>query len=178
MIKFDGKFYDYEVVARYFEDEIREALHLKLSPCTEQEFFDAYIEQDEDFMERYQYDLFPSDTERLKVIVTKINECKDTEVFEREIDQYDIENAVSSHGVEMKAFKNFTKECYIKAFKHVGSKTMPDTCSNKYITWNGDTVEITVYDVENIRIRIYFDIVNEDNDTQEIELCIDTDFPY
>lgn len=58
-IKFEGNVYEYDVVAQYFEDDIREDLHLKMAPCSEQEFFDAYIERDPGFMERYEMDLFP-----------------------------------------------------------------------------------------------------------------------
>ncbi len=34
----------YEVAVEYMDDEIRERLHDELSPCTEQEFMDAYAE--------------------------------------------------------------------------------------------------------------------------------------
>lgn len=33
---------DFETAVHYMDDEIREALHEELAPCTEQEFFDAY----------------------------------------------------------------------------------------------------------------------------------------
>lgn len=33
---------DFEAAVNLMDDEIREALHAELAPCTEQEFFDAY----------------------------------------------------------------------------------------------------------------------------------------
>lgn len=38
---------DFEVVVNYMDDELCEALHNKLAPCTEQEFFDAYVKAHE-----------------------------------------------------------------------------------------------------------------------------------
>lgn len=34
---------DYDVAVSLMDDEIREELHFQLAPCTEQEFFDAYV---------------------------------------------------------------------------------------------------------------------------------------
>ena len=42
VINKSGTSVDYESATTYMDDEIREALHSKLSPCTEQEFFTAY----------------------------------------------------------------------------------------------------------------------------------------
>ena len=58
-IQFEGKKYNYEIIEEYMNDEIRERLHSELAPCTEQEFFDRYIEEDPNFMEQYAMDLFP-----------------------------------------------------------------------------------------------------------------------
>ena len=58
-VNFEGNKYDYEVIESYMDDEIRERLHSELAPCTEQEFFDRYIEEDTEFMEQYAMDLFP-----------------------------------------------------------------------------------------------------------------------
>jgi len=33
---------DFEVAVNLMDDEIREALHEEIAPCTDQEFFDAY----------------------------------------------------------------------------------------------------------------------------------------
>ena len=44
-----GKELDYEATVQFMNDEIREELHLKMAPCTEQEFFDAYCEADPDW---------------------------------------------------------------------------------------------------------------------------------
>lgn len=33
---------DYEVAVTMMDDDIREEVHMKLAPCTDQEFFDAY----------------------------------------------------------------------------------------------------------------------------------------
>lgn len=38
----NGVIVDYDVAVSLMDDEIREALHMKLAPCTEQEFFTAY----------------------------------------------------------------------------------------------------------------------------------------
>ena len=38
----------FEVAVSMMDDEIREELHNDLSPCTEQEFFDAYCKAHED----------------------------------------------------------------------------------------------------------------------------------
>lgn len=38
---------DFDVVVNMMDDEIREELHNKLAPCTDQEFVDAYIEAHE-----------------------------------------------------------------------------------------------------------------------------------
>lgn len=37
-----GTVIDYDVAEALMDDEIREALHCELAPCTDQEFFDAY----------------------------------------------------------------------------------------------------------------------------------------
>lgn len=39
---------DFEVAVNLMDDEIREALHAELAPCTEQEFFDAYCKAHEE----------------------------------------------------------------------------------------------------------------------------------
>ena len=38
----DGREHDYAAVVSLMDDEIRERLHAELSPCDEQQFFDAY----------------------------------------------------------------------------------------------------------------------------------------
>lgn len=38
---------DFDVMVNMMDDEIREELHNKLAPCTDQEFVDAYIEAHE-----------------------------------------------------------------------------------------------------------------------------------
>lgn len=38
---------DFEAAVNLMDDEIREALHAELAPCTEQEFFDAYCKAHE-----------------------------------------------------------------------------------------------------------------------------------
>ena len=60
-IKFEEKKYDYKIIEEYMNDEIRERLHSELAPCTEQEFFDRYIEEEPNFMNEYNGDLFPVD---------------------------------------------------------------------------------------------------------------------
>lgn len=45
---------DFEVAVNLMDDEIREALHAELAPCTEQEFFDAYCKaHDEKYGEKF-----------------------------------------------------------------------------------------------------------------------------
>lgn len=39
---------DYEVAVNMMDDEIREELHAKLAPCTDQEFFEAYCKAHEE----------------------------------------------------------------------------------------------------------------------------------
>ena len=36
--------HDLDTIAQYMDDDIRESLHSKLSPCADQVFFDAYCE--------------------------------------------------------------------------------------------------------------------------------------
>ncbi len=36
---------DFEACVMLMDDEIREALHSEMAPCTEQEFLDAYVER-------------------------------------------------------------------------------------------------------------------------------------
>ena len=38
---------DFDVAVNMMDDEIREELHNKLAPCTDQEFMDAYVEAHE-----------------------------------------------------------------------------------------------------------------------------------
>lgn len=42
VINMNGTEIDFDAAANMMDDEIREELHFKLSPCTEQEFFTAY----------------------------------------------------------------------------------------------------------------------------------------
>ena len=58
-IIYEGKKYDYDVIEEYMNDEIRERLHFEITPCTDQEFFDRYLEEDETFMEEFSMDLYP-----------------------------------------------------------------------------------------------------------------------
>lgn len=39
----NGNAVNYAVAASMMDDEIREELHVKLAPCDEQTFFDAYL---------------------------------------------------------------------------------------------------------------------------------------
>lgn len=41
----------WETIASYMDDDIREALHAELAPCTNLEFLDRYLEEDPDFEE-------------------------------------------------------------------------------------------------------------------------------
>lgn len=53
------KKYDMEIIEQYMDDEIRERLHGELAPCADQVFFDRYMEEDPEFMERFSMDLYP-----------------------------------------------------------------------------------------------------------------------
>ena len=44
----NGQIYHIHNVALYMDDEIREAIHARLAPCSAQEFWDAYAEADPD----------------------------------------------------------------------------------------------------------------------------------
>lgn len=46
---------NYEAAIVFMDDEIREALHLEMAPCTEQDFFTAYeIEHEKKFGEEWE----------------------------------------------------------------------------------------------------------------------------
>ena len=42
VVNANGTIVDYDVAVSLMDDIIREALHMELAPCTEQEFFTAY----------------------------------------------------------------------------------------------------------------------------------------
>ena len=42
VINANGYELDFDAAVNYMDDDIREALHDELAPCTEQEFFSAY----------------------------------------------------------------------------------------------------------------------------------------
>lgn len=39
----------WEAIVSYMDDDIREALHAELAPCTNTEFLEEYLEEDPDF---------------------------------------------------------------------------------------------------------------------------------
>lgn len=43
VIDWDGREVDYDSAVALMDDDIREGLHSVLAPCSEQEFFDAYL---------------------------------------------------------------------------------------------------------------------------------------
>ena len=43
VIDWDGREVDYDSAVALMDDDIREGLHETLSPCSEQDFFDAYL---------------------------------------------------------------------------------------------------------------------------------------
>lgn len=43
-----GHYYDYEEAVQMMDDDLREELHRKMAPCTNQEFFDAYCKAHEE----------------------------------------------------------------------------------------------------------------------------------
>lgn len=60
-VKVENGKVDYEDAVVLMDDDIREELHRKLAPCTDQEFFDAYVKRHaekfdgEDFVEAHCY---------------------------------------------------------------------------------------------------------------------------
>lgn len=42
---------DMKNIAGYMDDEIREAIHAQISPCSNEEFIEAYIAHDLDFIQ-------------------------------------------------------------------------------------------------------------------------------
>lgn len=59
LVNFENNLIDYNIAVQYMDDEIREDLHMEMAPCTEQEFFDAYVKRHaekfdgEDFVENF-----------------------------------------------------------------------------------------------------------------------------
>lgn len=49
--KGDKKMKQWEEIASYMNDEIRERVHSELAPCTEEKFLGRYLELDPDFSE-------------------------------------------------------------------------------------------------------------------------------
>lgn len=47
-VTYNNTHVDFEAAVNLMDDEIREALHAELAPCTEQEFFDAYCKAHEE----------------------------------------------------------------------------------------------------------------------------------
>jgi hypothetical protein len=43
-VTLNGKTIDFDAAVNLMDDEIREDLHNKMAPCTDQEFMDAYVE--------------------------------------------------------------------------------------------------------------------------------------
>ena len=46
-VMYNGEMVDFEVAVNLMDDEIREAVHADLAPCTEQEFIDEYVKRHE-----------------------------------------------------------------------------------------------------------------------------------
>ena len=45
-IEINGVMYDWDTIASYMDDDIREQIHGELAPCTEKVFWERYIELD------------------------------------------------------------------------------------------------------------------------------------
>ena len=43
-VTLNGKTIDFDAAVNLMDDEIRENLHNKMAPCTDQEFMDAYVQ--------------------------------------------------------------------------------------------------------------------------------------
>ncbi len=46
-VMYNGEMVDFDAVVSLMDDEIREAVHADLAPCTEQEFIDEYVKRHE-----------------------------------------------------------------------------------------------------------------------------------
>lgn len=47
-VNYNGSKIDYEAAVMLMDDDIREKLHEEITPCTDQEFFDAYCKAHEE----------------------------------------------------------------------------------------------------------------------------------
>jgi len=45
MVKVNNHMVDFDAAVQLMDDEIREEIHQKLTPCTKQEFVDAYVQR-------------------------------------------------------------------------------------------------------------------------------------
>ena len=45
-IEINGVMYDWDTIASYMDDDIREQIHGELAPCTEKVFWERYVELD------------------------------------------------------------------------------------------------------------------------------------
>mgnify|MGYP001754602484 FL=1 len=45
VVDWDGREIDFDAAVALMDDDIREELHAELSPCSDQRFFNAYLEQ-------------------------------------------------------------------------------------------------------------------------------------
>lgn len=116
--------------------------------------------------------------EELEIVVTKINECEDTQVFKKVINTYSIERAVSNMGEELREFKGFTGEMGLIAFKHAGSKTISQKNLTSRVVWEGNVVDVTAYDFENAHATVYFKFINSEDEEIEGKVEFDTEFEY
>ena len=49
MVRVHNELHDFEYVSEMMDDDIREAVHMDIAPCTNQEFIDEYIKRDQEF---------------------------------------------------------------------------------------------------------------------------------
>jgi hypothetical protein len=47
-VMLNGEMVNFDVAVNLMDDEIREAVHADLAPCTDQEFMDEYVKRHED----------------------------------------------------------------------------------------------------------------------------------
>ena len=45
---FDGELINYDAAVALMDDDIREAIHFDMAPCTDQEFYDEYCRRHEE----------------------------------------------------------------------------------------------------------------------------------
>lgn len=113
----------------------------------------------------------------LNVIVYRINDGEDTETYEKEVNEYDLEKAVDENCEDLKEFLGFTNEVYADGFIHSGSRCISKKCEYE-VSCDDSDIEIYIHNVENAHIQIFFTMINEDDEEIDLAIEFDTKFNY